>query len=143
MLHTYKGKKVFVTGHTGFKGSWLTQWLLSLGAEIHGYALSPSTTPSLYNQLQADKDIHSIIEDIRDFEKLKQSLKEVQPDIVFHLAAQALVRDSYESPLETLEINVNGTANLLEAIRQLDLATTVVVITSDKCYDNKEWNIWI
>ncbi len=139
MLNIYRDKKVFVTGHTGFKGSWLSQWLLSLGAEVYGYALKPSTLPSLYNQLQTDKDVHSQIEDIRDFEKLKQSLKEIQPDIIFHLAAQALVRDSYESPLETLEINVNGTANLLEAIRQLELKTNVVVITSDKCYDNKEW----
>lgn len=139
MLGIYKNKKVFVTGHTGFKGSWLTQWLLSLGAEIYGYALSPSTAPSLYNQLEAEKELESTIEDIRNFKKLKQRLKEIQPDIIFHLAAQALVRDSYESPLETLEINVNGTANLLEAIRQLELETTVVVITSDKCYDNKEW----
>ncbi len=106
---------------------------------VYGYALKPSTFPSLYNQLQTDKDIHREIQDIRDFEKLKQSLNEVKPDIIFHLAAQALVRDSYESPLETLEINVNGTANLLEAIRQLDLETNIVVITSDKCYDNKEW----
>ena len=98
MLNIYKGKKVFVTGHTGFKGSWLTQWLLTLGADVYGYALTPSTFPSLYNQLQTDNDVHSEIEDIRDFKKLKQTLKKVNPDIIFHLAAQALVRDSYESP---------------------------------------------
>ena len=139
MLNNYKGKRVFITGHTGFKGSWLSQWLLMLEADIYGYALNPVTSPSLFEQLNLDRKINSRIEDIRDFNTLKASIDAAQPDIIFHLAAQPLVRDSYEAPIDTFEINVNGTAYLLEAVRQLNLSTNIVVITSDKCYDNKEW----
>jgi len=135
----YKNKKVLVTGHTGFKGSWLTQWLLLLNANVSGYALLPPTSPSLYDQLDNDKNIHSKIGDVRNFENLKKFIGEVKPDIIFHLAAQSLVRESYLNPLETLETNVTGTANVLDAVRQLNLPTNIVVITSDKCYDNKEW----
>lgn len=135
----YKDKKVLVTGHTGFKGSWLTKWLLMLNAEVYGYALEAPTNPSLYEQLKLDKSIRSVINDIRNFEALKKYINDVKPDIIFHLAAQPIVRDSYINPLDTLEINVNGTANVMEAVRQLKIAANIVVITSDKCYDNKEW----
>lgn len=135
----YKNKKVLITGHTGFKGSWLTQWLLLLNAEVSGYALKAPTSPSLYNQLGNDKNIQSNIDDIRNFEGLKKFIGKVKPDIIFHLAAQSLVRDSYINPLETLETNVTGTANVLEAVRQLKMSTSILVVTSDKCYDNKEW----
>lgn len=139
LLHVYKNKKVLITGHTGFKGSWLSQWLLLLEAEVYGYALAPATTPSLYQQLELDKHMVSHMNDIRNFEEVKKFIGQVQPDIIFHLAAQALVRDSYTSPLETMEVNINGTAHVLEAVRQLKLSTNIVVITSDKCYENKEW----
>lgn len=135
----YKNKKVLVTGHTGFKGSWLTQWLLLLEAKVYGYALEAPTSPSLYEQLGNESKIESDINDIRDFKSIKKFIDKIKPDIIFHLAAQSLVRESYENPLETLETNVTGTANLLEAVRQLNLSTNMVVITSDKCYDNKEW----
>lgn len=138
-FNIYKNKKVLVTGHTGFKGSWLTQWLLLLDSEVCGYALDPQTKPSLYEQLGNEKNIQSKIDDIRNFESLKRFIDQEKPDLIFHLAAQALVRESYLNPLDTLETNVNGTANLLEAVRQLNLSTNIIVITSDKCYDNKEW----
>jgi len=135
----YNNKKVLVTGHTGFKGSWLTQWLLLLNAKVYGYALDPLTEPSLYQQLGNEDKIDSNIDDIRDFDSVKKFIQKVNPDIIFHLAAQPLVRESYENPMYTLETNVNGTANVLEAVRQLNLSTNIIVITSDKCYDNKEW----
>ena len=135
----YKNKKVLVTGYTGFKGSWLTQWLLLLNADVSGYSLQPPTSPSLYDQLNNDKNIQSKIDDVRNFESLKKFIQIVKPDIIFHLAAQSLVRESYLNPIETLETNVTGTANVLEAVRQLNLSTNIVIITSDKCYDNKEW----
>ncbi|WP_117882551.1 CDP-glucose 4,6-dehydratase [Aureibaculum luteum] len=137
--NTYRGKKVLVTGNTGFKGSWLSQWLLLLNAEVFGYALEPPTTPSLFNQLQLNKHSNHNRNDVRDLESLKKCIKEIKPDIIFHLAAQSLVRESYDNPIETLETNINGTANVLEAVRQLGLSTNIVVITSDKCYENKEW----
>ena len=139
IFRIYRNKKVLITGHTGFKGSWLTHWLLLLEAKVYGYALEAPTSPSLYEQLGNDRKIESDINDIRDFKSIKKFIGEVKPDIIFHLAAQSLVRESYENPLETLETNVTGTANLLEAVRQLKLSTNIVVITSDKCYDNKEW----
>jgi len=139
IFNIYNNKKVLITGHTGFKGSWLTQWLLLLNAKVSGYSLKPPTSPSLYEQLDNDKNIQSNIGDIRDFENLKKFIGKVKPDIIFHLAAQSLVRESYTTPLDTLETNVTGTANVLEAVRQLELPTSIVVITSDKCYDNKEW----
>ena len=103
----YKGRRVLVTGHTGFKGSWLSQWLLQLGAQVYGYALSPPTVPSLYDQLGLKDDVESEINDIRDFETVKNCIQKVKPDIIFHLAAQPLVRESYIDPMETWETNVN------------------------------------
>lgn len=138
-LNIYKNKRVLITGHTGFKGSWLSQWLLEIGAEVYGYALKPPTNPSLFNQLNLVDSMHQSINDVRDLKALKSYVDEVKPDIIFHLAAQALVRDSYEDPITTIETNINGTVNLLEAVRQLQVKTTIVVITSDKCYENKEW----
>jgi len=141
MRDFYKNKKVFITGHTGFKGSWLTLWLTMMGAKVLGYALEPNTDPSLFNVLNLHKDIDHIIGDIRDFEKLREIITEFKPEIVFHLAAQPLVRLSYREPRLTYETNVMGTVNLLEAIRQTKSIRAVVNVTSDKCYENKEW-VW-
>ncbi|MCW8886170.1 MAG: CDP-glucose 4,6-dehydratase [Motiliproteus sp.] len=135
----WRGKKVFVTGHTGFKGSWLTLWLQSMGAEVKGYALEPPTTPSLFNEASVEQGVESVIGDIRDLELLSTNLKSFKPDVVFHLAAQPLVRLSYDQPIETYETNVMGTVNLLESVRQSGGVRAVVNITSDKCYENKEW----
>jgi CDP-glucose 4,6-dehydratase len=134
----YRGKKVFVTGHTGFKGSWLISWLHLLGAEIKGYALKPEAH-NLYDIMQGDTLCTSCIADIRDKELLKREILDFEPDYIFHLAAQPLVRASYEIPVETFEINVTGTANLLDALRFLNKQCAVVVITTDKVYENKEW----
>src|SRR6185295_10214814 len=122
----YKDKKVLVTGHTGFKGSWLTLWLNEIGAHVFGYALEPPSHPALFNLLDLDKEIDHEIGDIRDFERLKKILKRVKPDIIFHLAAQSLVGKSYQSPLETIQVNTLGTINLLEAVRQNDLPVSLV-----------------
>jgi CDP-glucose 4,6-dehydratase len=135
----YAGKKVFLTGHTGFKGSWLLAWLHLLGAEVTGYALAPEGDPSLYALLNGDSLCNSIIADLNQREALEQALLECQPDFVFHLAAQPLVRLSYERPIETFQVNALGTAHLLDAIRRLDKSCTVVLITTDKVYENKEW----
>jgi CDP-glucose 4,6-dehydratase len=135
----WKGKKVFVTGHTGFKGSWLCMLLKHLGAEVYGYALNPPTTPSLYNLCHIDSDVTSVIGDIRDFEKLKKSIVASQAEILIHMAAQPLVRYSYQNPVETYEVNVMGTVNVLEAIKHSSTIKSVVVVTTDKCYENKEW----
>ncbi|MDQ6962311.1 MAG: CDP-glucose 4,6-dehydratase [Mariprofundaceae bacterium] len=135
----WKGKKVLLTGHTGFKGSWLSLWLQRVGADLTGYALSPPTTPSLFEAASVATDMRSIIGDIRDLEKMKCVIQEVQPEIVFHLAAQALVRPSYENPVETYSSNVMGTVNVLEAIRLSTCVKSAVIITSDKCYENQEW----
>jgi CDP-glucose 4,6-dehydratase len=139
ILEVYNRKITLVTGNTGFKGSWISQWLLQLGAEVSGYALEPPTTPSLFNQLSLDKEIRNFTRDVRDFDSLKNCLNQVRPDIIFHLAAQPIVRESYITPRETMETNIMGTVNLLEAIRQLGLYTTVIIITSDKSYENQEW----
>ena len=137
--NAYKGKRVLVTGHTGFKGSWLCEWLLSLGAEVHGYALPPPTKPSLFNQLRLSRRTKShTIGDIRDLATVKAVVRRVKPDFVFHLAAQPLVRYSYDHPVETFETNVMGTVNILEACRALKRQCSVVCITTDKCYENKE-----
>jgi CDP-glucose 4,6-dehydratase len=136
----YSGKKVFVTGHTGFKGSWLITWLHLLGASVKGYALNPENEKDIYNVVSPRINAESIIGDIRDKQKLQQEIISFQPDFIFHLAAQAVVRRSYEIPAETFEINSIGTANLLEAIIQLKKKCTVVVITTDKVYKNKERN---
>jgi CDP-glucose 4,6-dehydratase len=139
LLQIYKKKKVLVTGNTGFKGSWISQWLLQLDAEVYGYALDPPNKPALFNQLDLGKDIRHFNQDIRKFDTLKKCLQKVKPDIVFHLAAQSLVRESYLTPLETMATNIMGTANLLEAVRQLNLSTVIIIITSDKSYENQEW----
>ena len=138
-LNKYRGKKVLITGNTGFKGSWLSQWLVLLGANVYGYALEPTGNNALFNQLNLAKKTNSSFNDIRDLTKLKDFIQEVKPDIIFHLAAQALVRESYEDPIYTIETNINGTVHVLEAVRQLKLSTNIVIVTSDKCYDNKEW----
>lgn len=139
----WKNKKVFITGHTGFKGAWLCLWLQSLGAKITGYALEPPTSPSLYKMCALDKQVNSIRGDIRDGESLCKALKSAEPEIIFHMAAQPLVRESYQNPVETFETNVMGTVNLLEATRKLTLHTknpiAVLNITTDKCYENNEW----
>ena len=136
----YKGKKIFVTGHTGFKGAWLITWLQLWGATVKGYALEATDEKSLYAFVESKIIIESIIGDIRNREKLTKEITAFQPDIVFHLAAQALVRRSYEVPSETFEINVVGTSNLLEAVSQLPGKCSVIVITTDKVYENRETN---
>ena len=134
----YKGKKVFVTGHTGFKGSWLISWLHLLGADIKGYALKPENELDLYNQIKGDTICNSVIADIGDAERLKDEVLLFQPDFIFHLAAQALVRLSYDIPVDTFMINAIGTANVLEAMRFLEKPCVAVMITTDKVYHNKE-----
>lgn len=136
---TYEGKKVFVTGHTGFKGSWLIGILNLLGASVRGYALEPLTPDDLYHLIDGDRISESVIGDLRDKELLAASVTSFQPDFVFHLAAQPLVRLSYQIPAETFEVNAIGTANLLDAIRALDKPCTIVLITTDKVYHNNEW----
>lgn len=135
---TYKGKKVLLTGHTGFKGSWMLAWLHRLGAVIKGYSLAPEHDNDLYHLLDGDSLCDSVIADIRDQAKLASVISDFQPDFIFHLAAQPLVRRSYAMPLYTFEVNVNGTANVLEAVRKLDKKCSVVIITTDKVYENKE-----
>lgn len=137
----WEGKKILVTGHTGFKGSWLCLWLQSLGAEVAGYALNPPTDPSLFDVARVSEGMKSIIGDVRDIAKLKSVFSNFRPEIVFHMAAQPLVRHSYDDPVETYSTNVMGTVNLFEAVRQTDSVSAVVNVTSDKCYENKEW-VW-
>ena len=139
ILKFYKGKKVFVTGHTGFKGTWLCKILINAGADVTGYSLLPNTEPSLFNLLQLDKEMNSVIGDIRDYEKLKQAFDEVNPEIVIHLAAQPLVRESYVDPRYTYETNVMGTANILECVRNSVTVKSVLNVTTDKVYLNREW----
>lgn len=135
----YQGKKVFLTGHTGFKGSWLLTWLHLLGAEIKGYALAPRPEHKLYNYIKGDSLCQSIFHDILNYQEVEAQLLDFQPDFVFHLAAQPLVRYSYEHPLETFNVNVIGTANLLNALRKLTKPCVTLVITTDKVYHNREW----
>jgi CDP-glucose 4,6-dehydratase len=137
----WKGKKVFLTGHTGFKGSWLSIWLNSLGAIVKGYALKPAATPNLFEIAGIKGLVETDINDISDYFALCSSILEFSPDIVIHMAAQPLVRASYQKPLETFKVNVMGTANLLEAVRQCQSVRAVVNITTDKCYENNEW-VW-
>jgi CDP-glucose 4,6-dehydratase len=136
----WKSRKVFLTGHTGFKGSWLALWLLSMGADLCGYALDPPTDPSLYRLLDLDRQLKSIRADVRDLAALQSAMGDFQPEIVIHLAAQPLVRLSYQSPVETYATNVLGTVHLLEAVRNTPSVRSVVVVTSDKCYENQEWH---
>jgi len=137
----YRGKKIFITGHTGFKGAWLAYWLTQLGAEVTGYALSPEFSNSLFKLLNLESKLQHHIADIRDLDQLNKIIIKSQPEIVFHLAAQALVRRSYEDPLLTFHTNVIGSLNLLESIRHTSSVKSLVYITSDKCYWNKEW-VW-
>ena len=138
-LNFYAGKRVLVTGHTGFKGSWLCKLLSILGADVTGYSLEPNTTPSLFNLIDCDKRCHSIIGDIRDFDHLKKVFLETKPDIVLHLAAQPIVRDSYKEPRYTYETNVMGTVNVMEALRQCTSVRSFLNVTTDKVYLNREW----
>ncbi len=139
--NAYKGRRVFITGHTGFKGSWLAAWLLELGAEVTGYALEPPSTPSAFAVLELEKRIRHIHGDVRDAAGLARAVQQAGPEIVFHLAAQALVRPSYEDAPGTFAINAMGTLNLLEAVRACPGIGATVCITSDKCYRNDEW-VW-
>lgn len=137
----WRAKKVLVTGHTGFKGSWLSLWLQSLGAEVSGFALTPPTDPCLFKIAQVADGMRSHIGDIRDFDNLHRVFIQERPEIVFHMAAQPLVRYSYKNPIETYATNVMGTVHLLETIRRVGSVRVVVNVTSDKCYENREW-IW-
>ena len=134
----WQGKRVFLTGHTGFKGAWLGLWLSELGAEVTGYALPPPTTPSLFETARLEGRLTHLLGDIRDPGPLSRALTAARPDVVFHLAAQSLVRPSYEEPVETFATNVMGTVNVLEALRQWGGARAAIFVTSDKCYDNRE-----
>lgn len=135
----YKNKKVFITGHTGFKGSWLCKILSNAGAVVTGYSLNPPTSPSLFEIAEIEKDVTSIIGDIRDYDSLKSAFDEAQPDIVFHLAAQPIVRDSYKDPKYTYETNVMGTVNILECVKNNSCVKSFLNVTTDKVYLNREW----
>ena len=136
----WKGKKVLITGHTGFKGSWLTLWLKLLGAEVCGFALPPESSPNLFENLELEKQVTSIIGDVRRLDVFEKVLNDFKPEIIFHLAAQSLVRKSYREPVETYLTNVIGTVNVLDAVRRGDFVKSVVIITTDKVYENKEWH---
>lgn len=139
MQSFYKGKRVFITGHTGFKGSWLCKILSNWGAEVTGYSLNPPTIPNLFDTADIGADIHSVIGDIRDYDSLKKAFDDAKPEIVLHLAAQPIVRDSYKMPAYTYETNVMGTVNILECVRQSDCVKSFLNVTTDKVYENKEW----
>jgi CDP-glucose 4,6-dehydratase len=141
LRRAFAGKRVLVTGHTGFKGAWLVLWLRELGAEVTGYALPPPTTPSLFEAAGVERACRSLVADVRDAGRVRAALAEARPDFVFHLAAQSLVRASYEAPVETVATNVLGTAHLLDAIRAEGRPCAAVIVTSDKCYENREW-LW-
>ena len=138
-LSFYSGKKVFVTGHTGFKGSWLCKMLVKAGAEVTGYSLNPPTKPALFEIADIEKDINSVIGDIRNLDLLKKTFEDAKPEIVFHLAAQPIVRDSYKNPVYTYETNVMGTVNVCECVRQSKTVKSFLNVTTDKVYLNKEW----
>ena len=135
----FAGKKVFVTGHTGFKGAWLCEWLVALGARVTGFSLPPPTNPSLFEQIGLAERLQHIEGDVRDAEELTRTVQQAQPDFIFHLAAQPLVRESYQTPVETYATNVMGTIHLLQAARTLRKSCAVVCVTTDKCYENREW----
>lgn len=138
LSRAYAGRRVFVTGHTGFKGAWLTRWLLDLGADVTGYALAPDTNPSLFDQLGLAERVRHRVADVRDLSQLSAAVAECEPEALFHLAAQPLVRRSYDEPIMTLETNVMGTANVLEALRAAGRPCAAVMVTSDKCYENRD-----
>ncbi len=135
----FAGKRVWLSGHTGFKGSWLAHWLCDLGAEVHGFSLPPATTPSLFDQLGLTHRVAHQIGDLRDRATVANSVRETRPDFVFHLGAQAIVRASFDEPVETYQTNVLGTIHVLEALRTLDKPCAAVLVTTDKCYENREW----
>ena len=137
----FKGRNVLITGHTGFKGSWLSLWLKELNANVVGYALKPPTEPNLFEILNLEREIISVIGDIRDLNNLNDTFQKYRPEFIFHLAAQSILRESYDIPKYTYETNVMGTLNVFEAVRNTDSVRVVVNVTSDKCYDNKEW-VW-
>ncbi len=137
----FSGKKVFITGHTGFKGSWLCLWLHAIGAKVTGYALEPPTDPSLFELCKIDELVHSTIADVRDGGALAKAMIAAGPEIVIHMAAQPLVRESYKIPVETYVINVIGTVHIFEAVRQCKNVKVVINVTTDKCYENREW-VW-
>ncbi|MBW8327124.1 MAG: CDP-glucose 4,6-dehydratase [Prolixibacteraceae bacterium] len=136
----YNKRKVLITGHTGFKGSWLCLLLKKLGADVYGYALEPPTNPSLFTEAKIGEIITSFIGDIRDYDKLFKVMQQVQPEIVIHMAAQPLVRESYKNPVETYSTNVMGTVHVLEACRHTSSVKAIVNVTTDKCYENREWH---
>ncbi|PPK41407.1 CDP-glucose 4,6-dehydratase [Trinickia symbiotica] len=136
----WQGKKVFVTGHTGFKGSWLTLWLTAMGARVTGFSLTPDTAPNLFELARVGHGIESVIDDIRDRQRILSAIESAAPEIVIHMAAQPLVRASYVNPVETYETNVLGTVHLLDAIRHVKGVRSVVIVTTDKCYENREWD---
>jgi CDP-glucose 4,6-dehydratase len=138
--NSYQNRKVLITGHTGFKGSWLSLLLNQLGADVYGYALEPPTNPSLYNEAKIDELVTSFIGDVRDLDHLQKVMQQIQPEIVIHMAAQPLVRESYKIPVETYAVNVMGTVHLLEACRNTPSVKAIVNVTTDKCYENKEWH---
>ena len=135
----YKGKRVFITGHTGFKGSWLCKILMNAGAELTGYSLQPPTDPNLFSICGIKDGMNSVVGDIRDLPKLRKAFEQASPDIVFHLAAQPIVRDSYYNPVYTYETNVMGTVNILECIRCIPCVKSFLNVTTDKVYYNREW----
>lgn len=141
MVNIFENKKVLVTGHTGFKGAWLSLWLLELGARVRGYSFDFSSHPNLFTEVGLQKRLEHEMGDVRDYSHLKQVFEEFKPEIIFHLAAQPLVRLSYEHPKETFDTNVSGVVNLLECVRQTSSVRLVLNITSDKCYENREW-LW-
>lgn len=136
----WRGKRVFLTGHTGFKGSWLSLWLQQLGAHVHGYSLPPPSNPSLFTEASVERGMTSTIADIRDLKTLQDSMKKCEPEILIHMAAQPLVRQSYKDPIETYSTNVMGTVHVFEAARQAPSLKAIVNVTTDKCYENKEWH---
>ncbi len=141
VLKSFSGKRVFITGHTGFKGSWLSFLLSELGADVMGYALAPESGPNHFDLLELDKKIHHVIGDVRDNSTLNETMQNFQPEYVFHLAAQALVKKSYGDPVSTFSSNVMGSVHVLDAVKQIDSVRSLVYITSDKCYENVEW-LW-
>ncbi len=137
----WAGKRIFLTGHTGFKGAWLSLWLHALGAKVHGYALDPPTEPSLFEIASVGETVTSTIADVRDRSRLERAMRSAEPGIVIHMAAQPLVRDSYKVPVDTYAVNVMGTVHLFEAVRNCPSVKAVINVTTDKCYENREW-VW-